>query len=483
MTNYKHGISTTRDVDISIEVSEAARVHAVIGTAPINLLDDPEKAVNTPYLVKNRGEVKENLGICTNYEDYTLMQATLVSLQKIGTAPLVMINVLDPSKPQHVTAVAGEEFQVTKGNTKVEVEGILLKTLVVSKDDTQGKADEDYVAAFDANGYVNIAVSETGKLKGAEKLTIAYSKLNPKGVTEEDIIGGVGEDGIRTGIELVDEIYSRFQLIPDILTAPGYSKSPQVAAALEMKAELIGELTNAVAIVDIESETTVRPEDVKTAKDKLGCFARQTVACWPKVLVGGYSVYASSVVAAVLQSEATKNEGVPTSPDNKTAPIEGVVLEDGKEIHMTQKQVNNFINAAGVVSFSYLGGWKCWGNNTVAYPDKTEPSNRFIKCVMMSNYIENRFKTEYLSEIGTDGKTKVIDSIVSNFNADLNALVPDYLAGAEVIFDKEENPISEIEEGRFVFKTRYADWTPMEYIENRFTWDSEILRKAFEGGE
>ncbi len=238
MTNYKHGISTTRDADISIEVSEAARVHAVIGTAPINLLDDPEKAVNTPYLVKNRGEVKENLGICTNYEDYTLMQATLVSLQKIGTAPLVMINVLDPSKPQHVTAVAGEEFQVTKGNTKVEVEGILLKTLVVSKDDTQGKADEDYVAAFDANGYVNIAVSETGKLKGAEKLTIAYSKLNPKGVTEEDIIGGVGEDGIRTGIELVDEIYSRFQLIPDILTAPGYSKSPQVAAALEMKAEL-----------------------------------------------------------------------------------------------------------------------------------------------------------------------------------------------------------------------------------------------------
>ena len=77
----------------------------------------------------------------------------------------------------------------------------------------------------------------------------------------------------------------------------------------------------------------------------------------------------------------------------------------------------------------------------------------------------------------------MIDSIVSNFNADLNALVPDYLAGAEVIFDKEENPISEIEEGRFVFKTRYADWTPMEYIENRFTWDSEILRKAFEGGE
>ena len=44
MTNYKHGISTTRDADISIEVSEAARVHAVIGTAPINLLDDPEKS-------------------------------------------------------------------------------------------------------------------------------------------------------------------------------------------------------------------------------------------------------------------------------------------------------------------------------------------------------------------------------------------------------------------------------------------------------
>ena len=102
----------------------------------------------------------------------------------------------------------------------------------------------------------------------------------------------------------------------------------------------------------------------------------------------------------------------------------------------------------------------------------------------MSNYLENRFKTEYLPAIGSDGKYKTIESIVSNYNADLNALTPDYLAGAEVIFNKDENPIAQILEGHFVFHTRYADWTPIEYIENDFTWDSKILENAFTtGGE
>ena len=185
----------------------------------------------------------------------------------------------------------------------------------------------------------------------------------------------------------------------------------------------------------------------------------------------------------MLQYGCAANAGIPTSPDNKDIPIDGVVLHGGKEIHMTQKQVNNYLNAAGVLSFSYLGGWKCWGNNTAAFPDNKEPNNRYIKCVMLANYLENRFKTEYLSAIGTDGSYKMVDSVVSNYNTDLNALTPDYLAGAYVVFDKDENPKSEIIEGHFRFHTRYADYTPTEYIDNTFTWDSQILQSAFEGGK
>ncbi|MBE5910887.1 hypothetical protein [Pseudobutyrivibrio sp.] len=483
MADYKHGIDTTRDSDISIEALEAARVQVVIGTAPINLVDDPSSAVNVPFLVSNKSEVKEAVGYNTDYENYTINQAVLASFEKIGVAPMVVINVLDPSKAAHKTAVAGTSYPLTNGSTTINAEGVLLDTLVVSVNEETGVADTDYVAAFDSDGHPVIAITTDGKFASATALTIAYSKLNPAGVTADDIIGGISAAGVRTGIELVDEVYSRFEVIPDIILAPKYSRLPSVAAALEAKAELVGDLTHAVAVVDIESTTTRTVQAVETAKNTLGCFSRWVVLCWPKVLMAGYEIYASAAVAAMLQYTVANNNDVPTSPDNKKVPIDGVVLDGGTELHLTKKQVNNYLNAFGVLSFAYLGGWKCWGNNTAAYPDKTEPNNRFIKSVMMSNYLENRFKTEYLSEVGEDGSTKLIDSIVSNYNADLNALVPDYLAGASVVFDKSENPLSEILEGHYKFHTRYADWTPMEYIENDFTWDSKILEEAFEGGE
>ena len=482
MVDYKHGISTSRDADVSADALQASRVQVAVGTAPVNLLDDPASAVNVPILVGSRGEVKQYLGVCADYENYTLMQTALASM-KVGIGPVVMINVLDPRKPGHVTAVAGEEYELTKGSTTVPVPGILLASLVVSSGDKQGEADVDYVAAFDANGYVSVAVTGDGAFADVEKVTIAYTMLNPEGVSIEDVIGGVDESGIRTGIELVDEIYSRFKMIPEIISAPKFSRDPAVAAALEAKAELAGDLTNAIAVVDIESDTTTKVENVKDAKEKLGCFTRWTVLCWPKVILAGHEIYASAVVAAMLQYITVKNGGVPASPDNKDVPIDGIVVDGGTEMHLTKKQVNNYLNAYGILSFSYLGGWKCWGNNTAAYPDKTEPNERFIKCVMVGNYLENRFKTEYLSLIGEDGRDKVIDSVVGNFNTDLNALIPDYLAGAEVIFNKSENPSKKILQGHYTFHTRYADWTPVEAVDNIFTWDSKILENAFEGGE
>ena len=121
---YKHGIDTKRDSDISISTTKATTVQVAVGTAPVNLLDDPKSAVNKPVLVSNKDDVRKSLGVCTNYGSYTLMQTTLASLQKTGVAPVVMINVLDPAKPSHVTAVAGKEFDVAKGTATITEEGI-----------------------------------------------------------------------------------------------------------------------------------------------------------------------------------------------------------------------------------------------------------------------------------------------------------------------------------------------------------------------
>lgn len=479
---YKHGIGTKRDSAITISTAMASVAQAVVGTAPINLLDEPERAVNVPILVNSQEDMRRKLGLSSDYS-YTLMQTCLASLQKVGVAPVVMVNVIDPNNIRHVTAVASTEHFLTKGSTTIYDQGILLKTLVVSKDDVEAERDKDYVAAFNANGQVDIAVLDSGALARADKIMVAYTKLNPAGVQADDIIGGKNENGKKTGIALFDEIYGRFQVIPAILSAPGYSQDPTVAAALEAKAELTGDLTSAIAVIDIESKQTTALENVKEAKDRLGAFARVDDLCWPMVIMAGNVISASAVRAAMLQWKTVVNNNVPASIDNLATPIDGIVLEGGTEVFYTLREINDHLNAYGVNSFVNIGGWRCWGGNTAAFPDKTAPNERYTKCVMVGNYLENRFKTEYLSQVGRDASVKFVESLVGNFNMALNALVPDFLAGAEVVFDKSENPIPQILEGHFNFRTNYADYTPAEYIENGFTWDSNILINALEGGE
>jgi hypothetical protein len=160
------------------------------------------------------------------------------------------------------------------------------------------------------------------------------------------------------------------------------------------------------------------------------------------------------------------------------------VLHDGTEVFLTEDDANDYLVGQGVVTAVYMGGWKCWGSNTTAYPDeKSNPLKRFIKNGMVCSYIENLFKTRYRDKIGRDVKYKLIESIVSNFNFFLNSFVPDKFAGAEVVFDKDKNPLAAIQEGHMVFQIRYADYTPLEWINAEFTWDIEILAKALLGSE
>jgi hypothetical protein len=130
-----------------------------------------------------------------------------------------------------------------------------------------------------------------------------------------------------------------------------------------------------------------------------------------------------------------------------------------------------------------LPTWKFWGNNTTAYPASNDPINRWIKCVTMLNYLENNFKVNYLSQVGRNASYKLVDSIVNEYNMFLNSLTPGHLAGAEIVFDKTENPIEQILNGKLVFRTRYADYTPAEVIENTFEYDTSILEEALSGGE
>ena len=482
---YKHSIVTNRDTAMPTNASVSGYgIQVVVGTAPVNLLDDPSSAVNVPILVSSRAEAKAKLGDSNDFAKYTLMQSVYASFRKFSVAPVVFINVLDPAV--HKAAVASSTVELTNGSTTIKDQGILKDSVVVSAvgSTTAAVVDVDYVLDFDENGDLVVAVTPDGALSGATQLSVGYNKIDPDAVTNSDIIGGTDAQGNRKGIDVIDIVYNKLHVIPSMILAPMFSSNPAVAAALEAKAELVGSLFNSVALVDIESTTTTTWTQVEAAKQALGVSTRWATAIWPMAKMDGHIIAGSAVLGALLQSRCVANNDVPCdSQDNKDARIDGMVLADGKELLMTQDDANDYIVAKGVVTFLFFDGWKIWGSNTCAYPATKEPNNRFTKCVLMNNYLENRFKAEYLSHIGNNGNRKEMESIVNKFNMDLNALVPDKLAGASVSFNREDNPDPEIIEGRWKFRTRYADYLPTEYIENVFTWDSSILTEALFGGE
>lgn len=484
MAEYKHGIETTRGSNVEESIEKASVAQVVIGTAPINLLDDPSSAVNKPIIIEKKADMIAKMGTCTDYENYTLMQTYLAAC-KFGSFPIVMINVLDPSNSKHTTAVAEEDFKLKKGCTKIEVPGILLDTIVVKDGATTGTRGTDYEVAFDTDGFVDIAVSEDGAFASKESIKIAYAKLNPEGVEDKDVIGGTNEDGVRSGIDLTDEVYPMHNIVPMFIGAPKYSAHPAVAAVLEAKAELVGDVLGSQAFCDLTGAK--RPEDVKAAKDKLGVFARHTVVCWPTyTIMAGNKVYASCEKMALMQYEMAKNNNVPRSIDNVNAMIDGVALEDGTEKLYTQKQMNDFVVACGVSTFLYMNGWKSWGDTTAAYPDKTAPNDRSIKSVAIANWLENTFKTDYSTEIGEDLSAANVKSVVNNYNFRLAGLSPTYLAGGAIIFDEHENPEDKVAAGDIVFQTSYADYPTWKYIKNHFTWDKKYISKMIteiSGGE
>lgn len=484
MSDYKHGIQTSRKAaEPQSPAKSPENAVVVIGTAPINTADVP--AVNEPVLASKKSDAVAAMGTTEEFDKYTIPHSIYAHFHKFGAAPVVFINVLDPANPAHQTAVASKELTVESGQAVIEDAGILLEKLQVSDQDTVLTVGADYVASFDENGYVVIAATDTGQMAGLSQITVTYSRLKPEGVTDADIIGGVDEDGVRTGLELLDEIYPRFGVVPTILTAPGFSRKASVAAALEAKAQLIYGLTNGIAIVDLDSGSSgaLKKEDVAKQKSKTVVSSRWNVAVWPMVQVDGYRIWQSAQAAALMQMAAVKNGGIPSeSPDNLEYMIEGLCLEDGTSVRMTMDDVNDYLNRYGVCSALKLPEWKFWGSNTAAYPASRKAIDRWIKSVTMLNFMENRFKLDYAPSIGRNASAKKINDIVDQFNLFLNSLSPDHLSGAEIVFDIDENDMASMQEGHYKFHTRYADWGPLEFIENEFEYDANIQAEALKGG-
>lgn len=481
MSNYKHGVYVSEvETSLVAPIKSTAGLQVIVGTAPVNLLGDPGAAVNKPVLVNSYKEAVEAFGWSEDFEKYTLCEAIAANFQVVGVAPLVLINVLDPSR--HYDSFAETEVQVNKGVALLGKKDVLKSELVVKAAEVTLEAEEDYTTSFNADGTLNIILAAGGAGASATTLTVSGKVIDASAVAASDIVGGVdAQTGKETGLEVIRQVYPLLGMVPGILLAPRYSANATVAAALQAKTKGINGVFNCVCIIDIDNSEAGAKKytEVKVAKEVQAVIDAGALAVWPFGKVGE-TIYSGSVLAgAVTAYTDAQNDDIPyVSPSNKAIALSGICLKDGTEVVLDQEQANT-VNSFGVATFLNMNGFRLWGNNTAAYPAITDPKDRWFSVRRFMCWAANTFILTYFQKVDSPMNKRLIEAIVDSENIRGNAFVArQACARYEITYNEDENPTTELLNGRIVFHQYITPFTPAEDIEDIIEFDPEALKAA-----
>lgn len=484
--SYNHGVRVLeQETSLSAPIEGTAGLQVIFGTAPVNLAEDPYNATNVPMIAYSFAEAVSQLGYSDKFDKYTLCQSMDACFRVFAVAPIILVNVLDPTKHKK----ANEEQTVTVSNKQatVAVEGILADTVEVKKDSTTLTEGTDYVTSFDDKGYLVITLSASGAGASATTLKVTSTSIDPDQVEYTDIVGGYNAStGVESGLELIRQVYPKFGMTPGLILAPGWSKNVNVAIALGAKCEEINGVFRCEGLIDLDCSNSGAKKytDCGTLKNTNGLTNKHTAVLWPMVKVGEKKYAYSAIFGALTAYTDASNDDVPNlSPSNKLMGISGTILEDGTEVTLDQTQAN-MVNAQGIITAINVNGWRSWGNNTAAYPATTDPKDRWLCCRRFFSWWGNSFILSYFQKVDDPANYRLIESIVDAENIRGNAYVSQgKCAGARIEFSEEENPITDILNGKIQFHQYLAPYTPAEDIVNTLEFDPDMLSAALNGGE
>lgn len=478
---YEHTVKVTelatsvrppRQVDSSIPL--------FVGCSPINMTGDLTNVnkINLYYdyvsAVRGEGLVLPENGAFK----YTNSEAIYAAFQLMSVAPIMVVNVLDPVK--HKTSVTGESLVIVDGVGTLLNTGALTDSVVIDG----ATVGEDYDITWTNEGKLQINVKTDSKFTSST--TVSYDYLDPTKVTENDIIGGIETaTGKNTGLELINEAYSRFGLLVGQLVAAGYSGNSGVAAIMSAKVSNINSVFSAMSLHDLPTDTVRVYTDAPEYKRDNNIVNENQIVLWPMTSLNGVSYHASIIQAVVTMETDADHGGIPyKSPSNEYAPMDSAVLADGTEVTLT---IDNtaYLNGQGICTFLNLDGWKTRGNNTAAYPANTDVKDRFICVKRMFKWIGNTAILTDWRSLDQPINTRLIDTIQDSNNFWLNSLVAqEALVGSQnrVEVLQSENTLTNTLNGKIVYHWYITPPTPAEVIEHVIEYDVNNLIELFNNG-
>lgn len=475
---YKHGIYTTESpTSLTTPITGTAGLPLFVGTAPVNTVVNA--AVNKPILVNKYEDAVAQLGYSENTDKYTLSGAIYALFEMYNVAPVIFINVLDPNNPDHVKNIDETEKKPQAHKIIIDNEGVISNTVTLKSGENVLVSGDDFDISYDSNNRCIISLVETSDFYDSESFTVAYSILDPTAVTAADIVGAYeGATGKETGLHLARSIFSMFGVLPGLFCAPKYSSDPTVAAKLQSLNSSIPGGFEAESVIDIDTVSAKKYTDVKSEKNAAGINDKHAIAVWPMAKIGDKKIHLSTLVTVAMAYNDAEAGDVPTNPSNKPINISALIDSKGNEIYLDIDQANE-LNAQGILTVVNFNGFRIWGNNTAAYPETTDPKDRWIRVRRYFTWRKNNFKLSYFQKVDDPGNYRLIESVVDSENIVGNSHVANGLAAEDRIeFRESDNPITDILNGVIRFKFHLAPYIPAEVI----TADFEFNPYAFTGG-
>jgi hypothetical protein len=437
---------------------------------------------NVPVLGIEYQEVVDKLGYSNDWEKWDLCEAMFVHYQLYNVGPVVFINVFDPETMKKTIAPSDKTIE----NRQIVLNADAMPFSVVVKP-SGGTGDpyvrgKDYTLSWNRNSELTISIMPGGAIPPAvTALSVGFDEADPSAVTKDDVIGGVDVNtGRFTGMEVIEQVFPKYRKVPGVGGSPKWSKEPDVAAILTSKMNNINGVFKGTANVDLpDNMLYTDAPDWKNLKNYTDPFQYVT---YSKVTLGDKVFHLSTHAAGVIgETDADGSpDGIPfRSPSNQTLRIDGCI-QDGKPLLLGLEQAN-YLNGNGITTaLNWSEGWKLWGNRTGAFPDNPDPKDNILALRRMMNFIGNTCVLTFWNKVDDPTNRILIDNVVDTLNLMFSGWASrGYIAGARVAFRPQDNPTTNLQNGKVLFRIFFGGWPPAEDIEFMLEFDTSFLQTLF----
>lgn len=459
------------------------------GCAPIHRLGAADRANAMPgkiVLCYSDAEAGEKLGIQAARDDFRkwgLSEMAFSSFTLYGKAPVIFANVFDPAK--HFLTNTDEAVAFLSGAATLSTGDVLDAVTLKDAENNVYVEGTDYTinritAVITVEDDSNLAAA----IIAGKTFTATYKYAAPELVTSDDVIGGYDVNtGITSGLELVEQAFPRFRMVPGILLAPNFSQDATVAMVMAAKVSGINAVFNAVAYADLPADNTLsKYTDVSAYKADNGLTSENLYLCWPKVRVGERLMNLATHAAGVTAVEDQRRNGIPFStPSNKSVQCQAAVTDDGTEISLSIPQANVLRGNGVVTILNFTGGNSLWGAYTAAYPGNTDSKDSFVSSRRMLAWYGNRLVLTWWNKVDEPNNRLLIQTIANSEQMNLNALaaVGALAPGSSITARDDDNTVLSLMAGMLTFHVMLGLIMPAQKIQFDLEFDPYLLQNLF----